>query len=135
MSRVTTSVVVCAWTVDRWSQMVAALASALDQRPRPDQVVLVVDHSDELLSRSAAIAGPAGPGDRQHGVPRSVGRPEHRRGTPPPGRWCCSSTTTPPPHPGWLAGHVRHYEDPDVLGVGGLVVPAWADRRPGLVPS
>jgi GT2 family glycosyltransferase len=133
MSRISTSVVVCAWTVDRWSQMVAALASALDQRPRPDQVVLVVDHSDELLSRSAATLDPrvqviASTGSRGLSGARNTGVAAAT------GEVVLFLDDDAAAHPGWLAGHVRHYEDPDVLGVGGLVVPAWAEQRPAWFP-
>ena len=133
MSRISTSVVVCAWTVDRWSQMVAALASALDQRPRPDQVVLVVDHCDDLLRRSAASLDPrvqviASTGSRGLSGARNTGVAAAT------GEVVLFLDDDAAAHPGWLAGHVRHYEDPDVLGVGGLVVPAWADRRPDWFP-
>jgi GT2 family glycosyltransferase len=133
MSRISTSVVVCAWTVDRWSQMVAALASALDQRPQPDEVLLVVDHSDELLARAGSALDPrvrvvASTGSRGLSGARNTGVASAT------GEVVLFLDDDAAAHPGWLAGHVRHYVDPDVLGVGGLVVPAWAEQPPGWFP-
>ncbi len=42
------SVVICAYTVDRWAVTQRSVASALGQDPPPDEVVLVVDHNLEL---------------------------------------------------------------------------------------
>jgi GT2 family glycosyltransferase len=133
VSSISTSVVICAWTMERWSQMVAAVASVQDQHPRPDQVILVIDHCDELLELSAVsfdptvqvIASTGSPGlsgARNTGVAAATGEV------------VLFLDDDAAARPGWLAGHARHYEDADVLGVGGLVVPAWADRRPDWFP-
>lgn len=46
------SVVICAYTLERWSQLSAAVSSALTQSIRPHEVLLVIDHNDELLQRA-----------------------------------------------------------------------------------
>ena len=48
------SVVVCAYTEVRWEQTRAAVESVLGQRPRPAQVLLVVDHNTRPSRTSAA---------------------------------------------------------------------------------
>jgi glycosyltransferase involved in cell wall biosynthesis len=48
----TVSVVICAYTLDRWDQLVAAVKSCADQSLVPDELILVVDYNDELLERS-----------------------------------------------------------------------------------
>jgi hypothetical protein len=48
------TVLVCAYTMARWDQTKAALASALGQSPRPAQVLLVVDHNPELAAVARA---------------------------------------------------------------------------------
>ena len=47
----TVSVVICAYTMDRWEQLVAAVKSCVDQSLSPHEIVLVIDHNDELLER------------------------------------------------------------------------------------
>lgn len=44
------SVVICAYTQKRWDRLNAAIASVLAQ-PAAPQIVLVIDHEDELLER------------------------------------------------------------------------------------
>ena len=48
----TTSVVICAYTLDRWDQLVRATRSAALQEPAPNEVILVADHNDDLLRRA-----------------------------------------------------------------------------------
>ena len=44
------SVVVCAYTLDRWERTRAALSSVLGQRPEAEEVLLVVDHNADLAA-------------------------------------------------------------------------------------
>jgi glycosyltransferase involved in cell wall biosynthesis len=46
------SIIVCAYTLDRWDALCAAVDSCGEQTLRPDEVVLVIDHNDELLERA-----------------------------------------------------------------------------------
>ncbi len=48
------SVVICAYTLERWSQIGAAVESVRRQTRRPAEVVLVSDHNPELLARAEA---------------------------------------------------------------------------------
>ena len=54
------SVVICAYTVDRWNELRAAIASVRAQRRPADDILLVVDHCPELR----ALAGRSLPGIR-----------------------------------------------------------------------
>jgi len=45
------TVIICAYTIERWSQLEAAVAS-VESQPLVDEVVLVIDHCDELLEMS-----------------------------------------------------------------------------------
>src|SRR4051812_28350918 len=52
------SVVICAYTFDRWDDLVAAVASVQSQTAPAGEVIVVIDHNDELLARvRAEIAG------------------------------------------------------------------------------
>jgi len=48
------TVVVCAYTLERWDALSRAIDSALDQSTPPDEVLVVIDHNDELLERATA---------------------------------------------------------------------------------
>ena len=50
---VTTSVVICAYTEKRWDQLVAAVESVQAQDEPVGQIVLVIDHHDELLRKAS----------------------------------------------------------------------------------
>ncbi len=69
----TISVVVCAYTLQRWDDVVRAIESLRAQTRRPDQVVLVIDHNDEMLERAADAFAAAVPvsGAPVSGVPVS----------------------------------------------------------------
>src|ERR671916_1614480 len=46
------SVVICAYTEERWQDLAAAVASALRQQPPPVEVIVACDHNPALLARS-----------------------------------------------------------------------------------
>ncbi len=46
------AVVICAYTLDRWDQLVLSVESVRGQHPAHD-AILVVDHNDVLLRRAA----------------------------------------------------------------------------------
>lgn len=47
------SVVICAYTLDRWAQLQLAVGSVIAQRSPAQEVVVVIDHNPELLARAA----------------------------------------------------------------------------------
>ena len=49
----TVSVIICAFTLKRWDDLVLAVESALDQE-RTTEVILVIDHENELQQRAAS---------------------------------------------------------------------------------
>src|SRR4051812_15676117 len=52
------SVVICAYTLDRWDDLVAAVTSVRSQTAPPRETIVVIDHNDELLARvRGEIAG------------------------------------------------------------------------------
>ena len=47
------SVIICAYTAERWDDTMRAVASVQAQQPAPNEILLVVDHNPELLTRLA----------------------------------------------------------------------------------
>lgn len=129
-----TSVIICAYTMLRWEQLVAAVGSALSQVPAPDEVLVVVDHCPELEQAArVAFTHPqvrvlASEGRRGLSAARNTGVAHA------PGDVLAFLDDDAVAEPGWLAAHVSHYRDTAVVGVGGSIVPVWADRRPTWFP-
>ena len=44
-------VVICTYTLDRWELIVRAVESVLNQTVVPQQLIIVVDHNDEVVAR------------------------------------------------------------------------------------
>ncbi|MGV0990715.1 MAG: glycosyltransferase family 2 protein [Mycobacterium sp.] len=129
----TCSVVICAYTDQRWDETLAAVASAQTQQPPPQELILVVDHNPGLQSRLA---------EHLPGVPVVANRQtQGLSGARNTGVELATADVVvfldddAAARPGWLAGLARHYTDPDVLGVGGRIDPAWATQRPRWWPT
>ena len=52
LNRPTVSVVICAYTEDRWSQLKEAVASVDAQTSQPIEIIVCIDHNKELLRKS-----------------------------------------------------------------------------------
>lgn len=128
------SVVVCVYTEERWSQIERALSSIAEQRVRPGQVVVVVDHNPALCQRLAAqypdlevIPNKFGrglSGARNTGIDHSEGDVVVFLDDDAYADSC------------WLQSLLACYGDESVLGAGGLVLPDWSSAgRPGWLPE
>ncbi|MQS15207.1 glycosyltransferase family 2 protein [Streptomyces kaniharaensis] len=126
------SVAICAYTVDRWDDLCAAVASVRTQTHPPAELVLVIDHCTELLRLAR---------ERFSGV-RIVANGQQR------GLSGARNTALAVAHgdliafldddavadPDWTARLLAGFRTPGVLGVGGLVRPWWRTGRPGWFP-
>jgi hypothetical protein len=130
------SVVVCAYTTRRWNDLQRAVASIEAQQPAVGEVVVVVDHNDELLAAArrrwpqhpvvASTGRPGLSGARDTGIERSTGE------------LIAFLDDDAAAAPGWAAALVEAFDGTPgapVLGVGGLVRPVWATARPRWWPA
>ena len=128
----TVSVVVCAHDLRRLELLERAVEGVRLQDPPPHEIVLVVDHNDELLAAArerfpdvlilpnAESSGLSGA--RNTGVRASSGDV------------VAFLDDDAAPREGWIAGLLSAYRDPDVLGAGGWIVPAWQLGMPAWFP-
>ena len=138
----TAGVIICAFTPDRWTDLKRAVDSVVSQRPPPTEVIVVIDHHDELLHRAQArwpsrlndgdlrllprvvssVGSPGLSGARNTGVAASTADIVFFLDD--------DATATK----GWLASLLPHYEDAGVLACGGAAVPHLAVPRPSWWP-
>lgn len=127
------SVVVCAYALERWADLVAAINSLQRQTQAPAEIIVVVDHNAVMLQRVRgqfpeikAVAN-----HHQHGLSgaRNTGVGAAR------GDIVAFLDDDAVAAEDWLA-RLRHgYHDPLVQGVGGAVLPRWeGGRRPNWFP-
>lgn len=127
------AVVICAYCNERRHQLDDAIGSVLNQKRRPEQVVVVIDHNDALLRDVArafadidVIANCAArglSGARNTGI--RVARTDV----------IAFLDDDAVAEPDWLAHLAAHYTDPSVIGVGGKVLPLWQSGRPRWFPE
>jgi GT2 family glycosyltransferase len=118
------SVVICAYTEDRWDDVLAAVESVRAQSLPADEVLVVVDHNPALLGRLR----PALPdvkvipnsGYRGLSGGKNTGVAAAR------GDVVAFLDDDAIAEADWLKVMAAGYAEPDVAGVGGLTLPLWA---------
>jgi GT2 family glycosyltransferase len=129
----TAAVVICAYTEKRWDDLLRALRSVRYQTYPPLEVVVAVDHNPALLERARR---------ELHGI-TVVENPEARglSGTRNAGVAATRADVVAfldddaVAAQDWLERLVAAYEDPAVVGAGGLVEADWPEGRPGWFPE
>jgi glycosyltransferase involved in cell wall biosynthesis len=127
------SVVIAAFSSDRWTQLRDAVASVGAQHRPALETIVVIDHNPELLGRARreltdAVVLP-NTGQRGASGARNTGV-----------AWSCGEVVAfldddACATPEWLAAMTVHFADPAVAGVGGRVDPLWATARPHWFPG
>ncbi|HVY77838.1 MAG TPA: glycosyltransferase [Solirubrobacterales bacterium] len=126
------SVLICAYTLDRLTVLSQAIESVRAQSAPAHEIVLCVDHSPELLAEA---------GRRWPDVHLVENHEEQGlSGARNSGVAACSGEVVAfldddaVAAPDWLARLGEAYRDPDVLGAGGSVHPAWEAGKPAWFP-
>jgi glycosyltransferase involved in cell wall biosynthesis len=126
-------VVICTYANERWPELSAAVESVRHQSLAPDEMIVVVDHNDDLLRRvecelavdrvvaNLSVQGLSGA--RNTGV--DVAR----------GEVVAFLDDDAAADPNWLEALTAPYARPEVLGVGGRVEPNWTQSPPPWFPT
>jgi glucosyl-dolichyl phosphate glucuronosyltransferase len=127
------TVVVCAYTRDRWATLRAAINEALNQINCDDELLVVVDYNDALLARCRDYLGDFAvlPNRRNRGLSgaRNTALDEAR------GSIIVFLDDDAIPLDGWLDALRAPYADRRVYGVGGLAKPRWLGGQPAWFPE
>jgi GT2 family glycosyltransferase/O-antigen/teichoic acid export membrane protein len=128
------TVVICAYTEHRWDSLVDAIRSMRIQRRRPDQLIVVIDHHEELLRRAQSTF----PSDVEVLANAEVTGLSGARNT---GVRVATSDVVAfldddaEADPGWLEELLAQYL-PHVVGAGGAALPVWpGSGRPCWFPQ
>jgi cellulose synthase/poly-beta-1,6-N-acetylglucosamine synthase-like glycosyltransferase len=136
----TVSVIVCAYTEDRWSLLGDCVASVETQTAPPIEIILCIDHNVELLRRSEQLfvwGRPPG------AIPLTVvankydGHLGSARNTAAEiaiGEILAFLDDDAAATPNWLERLLAPYSDRGVAAVGGAPLPVFENRRPRWFP-
>jgi glycosyltransferase involved in cell wall biosynthesis len=126
------SVIIAAFSIKRWDDLSAAVASAQQQTVPVLETIVVIDHNPELLARArrelpgvtviANGGGQGASGARNTGVAASHGEV------------VAFLDDDAVASPRWLEALLSHFTDTSVVGVGGRLDPLWATSRPRWFP-
>jgi GT2 family glycosyltransferase len=127
------SVVICAYTENRWDDILAAVGSVRSQQVKPQEIIVVVDHNPALYSRLKLVLDDVVvvenhqtrglSGGKNTGV--AVARAE----------LVAFLDDDAVAEPNWLRFLAASYVDENVIGVGGLTRPLWETQRPRWFPE
>lgn len=132
-SRPSASVVICAYTEKRWDDLAHSVDALANSSNPPEEIVVVIDHNDLLLKKARTeLAGAL------------VLTNQERQGLSGARNTAVAAATgdvvvflddDARPTEGWLDRLLSHYDDPEIMGVGGGADPIWPDARPKWFPT
>lgn len=126
------SVVICAYTVGRWDELLAAVESLRRQTIQLREIIVVIDHNADLLQRA-----------RQHIPDALIVENQDEQGLSgarntgiklAKGEIIAFIDEDAVARPDWAERLLAEYQDTQVLGVGGHIEPLWAAGRPRWFP-
>ena len=128
------SVVICAYTLERWDDIAGAVDSVLGQQSSWDrELILVVDHNPALASRAAREL----PGARtiESRGPRGLSGARNEGVGAASGSVVAFLDDDARAEPGWLEGLLAPFAEDRVVGTGGHAEAAWDTGRPRWFPE
>jgi glucosyl-dolichyl phosphate glucuronosyltransferase len=133
MSTRNVSVVICAYTEDRWDQIRAAVDSVRAQSLPSAEIILVIDHNPGLFERATAsmpdVAVVANEQAKGLSGARNTGAARAR------GEIIAFLDDDAVAHEDWLKFLLDPYDNPRMAGIGGLTLPRWQTARPAWLPE
>ena len=128
------SVVICAYTERRWTELLRAIDSVTGQAPQPAEILVVIDHNQDLAERLRSHVDSSvtvTENTRQRGLSgaRNTALAQVK------GEVIAFLDDDAYAEPGWLAALTAPFAEPDVLAVGGAATPVWPTVRPVTLPA
>jgi glucosyl-dolichyl phosphate glucuronosyltransferase len=127
------SVVICAYTERRWDDTLAAAASVSSQSYPAEELIVVVDHNRPLYERLKSALPDVMVVENREQQGLSGGRNTGIAAAS--GEVVAFLDDDAVADVDWLKFMIASYEEPGVVGVGGLTLPKWDTRRPRWFPE
>ncbi len=131
--RLSISVVMCAYTCERWTDLVRAIASVQRQTIPADEIILTVDHNPELLERARKafrdIIIIENNQERGLSGARNSGLAVAH------GQIVAFIDEDAVASSSWIESLLWGYNSENIVGVGGTVRPLWEVQSPGWFPE
>lgn len=127
------SVVIAAFSDERWEQTQAAVDSVRRQSRAVAEIVLVIDHNRSLFERAAAAYSDVRV--IENGQARGASGARNTGVLASKGDILAFLDDDAVADRNWLDVSLPHFAQPDVVGVGGRITPAWEVRRPSWFPE
>ena len=131
------SVVICAYTTDRWADLIRSVTCAEREVSVDDEVIVVIDHNDELFELAR--------NEFESSLKPLIWvvASDERRGLS--GARNCGTRLASGPivafvdddaavEPEWRQRLTEHFTDPCLAAVGGYAEPVWPESRPSWLP-
>jgi GT2 family glycosyltransferase len=134
------SVIIPAYTMSRLQGLQAAIAALRPQLLAHDELLIGVDHNEELR-RALVETCSAGEGSGEtvrviaSRNPKGTSGAKNAAMAVAHGELLVFLDDDAVPRRDWLARLIEPFADPDVIGVGGVAAPAWERKRPGWLPE
>lgn len=128
------SVIICAYTMERLNDIHEAVNSVLTQTLKPHEVILAVDHNEELYQKlkgelPSEVKMVLNNGKTGSAETRNVGIRSSA------GDIVAFLDDDAISQEDWLEHLIENYRDPNVVAVGGHIVSVWSDGRPYWFPE
>ena len=124
----TISIIICAYTEQRWVQLQSCIESARLQSLPAQEIIIVIDHNEALLARAQARFTDAFVIPNRH--------PQGLSGARNTGIACATGEILAFVDddaviaPDWLERLCACLDNPLTLGAGGTITPLWEDKQP-----
>ncbi|MDQ3004201.1 MAG: glycosyltransferase [Chloroflexota bacterium] len=127
------SVVICAYTDERWNELLASVESVQKQTLPPLEIIVVIDHNDALYQRACKTLKNSMVIENQEA--RGLSGARNSALALAKGSVIAFIDEDATASPDWLETLTANYQDKTVLGVGGQIKPAWQIGRPAWFPE
>ena len=127
------SVIICAYTEERWDLMVVSIESIKAQSLRPLELILVIDHNPKLYERVSNQYPNMNVIENQEKQGLSGARNTGIKAAK--GNVLAFIDEDASAAPDWLENLIKAYSDPSVIGVGGVIHPNWSEGMPHWFPA